>query len=119
MRPHFLRPSLLMLLLSALPCFAKVDPTTPIPYADPCVYISHEDMKARMAAQHNGAVIGMTGNAPDTSGRKLEAYFDPVTNVWYLTIVKRSQTTSGSWTVKAASPTCLYGEGDPLPFPAP
>ena len=111
------RASIAALLFLAAPAFAAVDPTAPIP-GDAC--IRHDEMLARMAAQFHGAKVGLVNPAPfDTSGRKLEAYFDPVTSIWMLTIVTRSLNTAGAWTVRAGSQSCLLGVGDPISIPAP
>lgn len=96
---------------------AAVDPLAPIPYTDPCTYIRHDEMVARMAAQHNGAKIGATWVQFDDTGRKVEIYYDPVEKVWRATLVKRSTNSAGSWGVKTSSPTCLFAEGDSVAIP--
>jgi hypothetical protein len=97
---------------------AAVDPLAEIPYTDPCTYIRHDEMVARMAARDHGAKVTMQGSQFDDTGRKYEAYRDPVTGIWSLTIVKRSLSADKTtWTTKTSSPTCLLGIGDPIPNP--
>lgn len=107
--------SIVAFLLMAGAAAAAVDPTGPLPIGSPCVYIRHDEMVARMRAQH-GAVLIESGALAD--GRKLEVYLDPVNSLWWHVIVKRAKTATG-WKVMPGSPSCLFADSDQVPVPAP
>lgn len=102
--------------------FAAVDPLALIP--DNCTlvlsWIEHQDMQARMVAQHHGALSVQSGALAD--GTRLELYYDATTQTWFNTKILRSPTLSlgglAGWTTKKTSPTCLFAYGDPVPMPA-
>ena len=109
-----MKPILAFLLMTGS-ALAAVDPTGPLPMTSPCTYIRHDELVARMKAQH-GAVFIEGGALAD--GRKLEVYHDPVQSLWWHVIVKRANTLTG-WKVQADSPSCLFADSDPVPVPAP
>ena len=112
---------LALAMLMTVRAFAAVDPLTPIP--DNCTlvpsWIEHQDMQARMAAQHHGALSVQSGALAD--GTRLELYYDAIDQTWFNTKILRSPTLSlgglAGWTTKKTSPTCLFAYGDPVPMP--
>lgn len=122
MRKGLLRPSLLMILLSALPVFSAVtivDPTA-ANCTDKTKYIRHDQMIASMAVKFHGAKVLLTGSQFDATGRKIEVYWDQTDDVLIPTLVTRSLNSAGTaWQVLASSPTCVPDPSQPVAFPAP
>lgn len=116
-RRGFLRPGLLIWLLSALSAHAAVDPAGPIVGSVDCTdvgaWIRHDQMVARLASQFGASPIE-TG--PLVDGRMLETYYDSATGLWFQTIVRRVKTPT-VWEVRPSSLTCWFGVSDPVLIP--
>jgi hypothetical protein len=112
---------LLLAMFMTVRAFAALDPLTPIP--DDCTlvpsWIERQDMQARMAAQHHGAVSVQSGALAD--GTRLELYYDATDQTWFNTKILRTRTVNvlgvTAWSTKKTSPTCLFAYGDPVPMP--
>jgi hypothetical protein len=102
MRSCFLRPGLLIWLLSACPLLADTPPATVD--LTPLVCIDHANLQTAFKAR--GQTLYAAGSLAD--GRKLEVYGDAVTGLWTVVVVQRPL--GGSVTKSMCS--IIFGEGD-------
>jgi|GEM_PF-4885190 len=111
--------SLLLSAASAMSAVTIVDPTL-ADCTTTAKYIHHDQMVASVASKFHGAKILLNSAAFDTTGRKVEVYWDQTDDVLILTLVTRSlNSTQTAWQVLASSPTCMPDPTQAVPFPPP